>query len=133
MPNWTYRCEFVCCGRCKTRCAHGPYWYGYRHEGGKMKKRYFGRTDPREPLPATPGPSPATAERDWWTPMTHKKSASIGLAMRILGVSEVISREQVYRAYRVQQLEHHPDRGGLQSRAQAINAAWSYAKAWFRW
>ena len=48
-PRETYRQEYVRCGKlaCK-RCAdggqgHGPYWYAYRREGGKLKKRYIGK------------------------------------------------------------------------------------------
>ena len=47
-PHETYRQEYIRCGRpaCK-RCAdgqgHGPYWYAYSREGGKLKKRYIGR------------------------------------------------------------------------------------------
>jgi hypothetical protein len=30
------------------RCEHGPYYYGYWKENGKLKKKYIGRYDPRE-------------------------------------------------------------------------------------
>lgn len=40
----SYRLEPVNCGKpgC-TRCPHGPYWYAYWREGGKVKSRYIGR------------------------------------------------------------------------------------------
>jgi hypothetical protein len=40
----TYRQERVKCGRqgC-TRCPHGPYWYAYWREGGRMRSRYIGK------------------------------------------------------------------------------------------
>ncbi len=45
----TYRQEYIRCNRerCK-RCAdggqgHGPYWYAYRREDGKLRKRYIGK------------------------------------------------------------------------------------------
>ncbi len=47
-PHETYRQEYIRCGKagCK-RCAdgqgHGPYWYAYSREGGKLKKRYIGK------------------------------------------------------------------------------------------
>jgi hypothetical protein len=43
-----YRLEYVRCGRqsCKS-CPHGPYWYGYQRVAGRLRKRYYGRTDPR--------------------------------------------------------------------------------------
>ncbi len=47
-PHETYRLEYIRCSKpaCK-RCAdgqgHGPYWYAYRREHGKVKKRYIGK------------------------------------------------------------------------------------------
>ncbi len=45
----TYRLEHVRCGKpgCKS-CPHGPYWYAYFREEGKLRSRYIGRE-----LPAT--------------------------------------------------------------------------------
>ncbi len=45
----TYRLESVRCGKpgCTT-CPHGPYWYAYFREGGKLRSRYIGKE-----LPAT--------------------------------------------------------------------------------
>ena len=43
----TYRLEPVRCGkRGCTRCPHGPYWYAYWREEGKLKSRYIGKTLP---------------------------------------------------------------------------------------
>ncbi|HYH50809.1 MAG TPA: hypothetical protein VEG38_14790 [Acidimicrobiia bacterium] len=46
----TYRREEVRCGKtnCK-RCPHGPYWYAYWRENGRLRSRYLGS--------AKPGPS----------------------------------------------------------------------------
>jgi len=48
----TYRLERVRCGKPGCRkCAaegHGPYWYGYFREGGKVRKKYIGRELPPE-------------------------------------------------------------------------------------
>jgi hypothetical protein len=43
----SYRLEEVSCGKpgC-TRCPHGPYWYAYWREGGKVRSRYIGRRLP---------------------------------------------------------------------------------------
>jgi len=43
----TYRQERVRCGRenC-TRCPHGPYWYAYWREGGRLRSRYIGKEMP---------------------------------------------------------------------------------------
>ena len=45
----TYRQEWVRCGR-KTcsRCPHGPYWYAYWREDGRMRSRYIGKQLERE-------------------------------------------------------------------------------------
>ena len=48
----TYRLEHVRCGkRGCTRCPHGPYWYAYWREGGRLRSRYIGKTLP-EPVEA---------------------------------------------------------------------------------
>ena len=47
----TFRQERVRCGRATcTRCPHGPYWYAYWREGGRLRSRYIGKR-----LPAVPG------------------------------------------------------------------------------
>ena len=39
----TFRLEAVRCGKANcTRCPHGPYWYAYWREDGKLRKRYLG-------------------------------------------------------------------------------------------
>jgi hypothetical protein len=40
----TYRLQRVRCGKggC-ARCPHGPYWYAYWREDGKVRSRYIGR------------------------------------------------------------------------------------------
>jgi hypothetical protein len=45
----TIRKEYVKCGNpyCYS-CKHGPYYYGYWKDNGKLKKKYIGRYDPRE-------------------------------------------------------------------------------------
>ena len=49
----TYRHEMVTCGKPGCHCMtggalHGPYWYSYKHEGGRMKKVYIGKNAPPE-------------------------------------------------------------------------------------
>jgi hypothetical protein len=43
----TFRQERVRCGRsgCST-CPHGPYWYAYWREGGRLRSRYIGKQPP---------------------------------------------------------------------------------------
>ena len=49
--GWLYKLERIFCGkeRCK-KCekgeGHGPYWYAYRWENGKTKKKYIGKSLP---------------------------------------------------------------------------------------
>lgn len=40
----SYRLEPVNCGKpgC-SKCPHGPYWYAYWREGGKVRSKYIGR------------------------------------------------------------------------------------------
>ncbi|MGH2739954.1 MAG: hypothetical protein ACRDH6_05665 [Actinomycetota bacterium] len=43
----TFRQETVKCGRANcTRCPHGPYWYAYWREGGRLRSRYIGKELP---------------------------------------------------------------------------------------
>jgi hypothetical protein len=47
--NVTYRLEQVKCGKATcTRCPHGPYWYAYWRENGRLRSRYLGTVGPDE-------------------------------------------------------------------------------------
>lgn len=49
--NVTLRQEHVRCGKESCRsCPHGPYWYAYWREGGRMRSRYVGKTLPGRDL-----------------------------------------------------------------------------------
>jgi hypothetical protein len=46
--EWTYAQRYIKCGKSKCRrCAdgagHGPYWYAFRHRGGRTQSKYVGR------------------------------------------------------------------------------------------
>ena len=66
----TYRREEVRCGKANcTRCPHGPYWYAYWREDGKLRSRYLGSarephqsppTHPRSPGEGTPAAESST-------------------------------------------------------------------------
>jgi hypothetical protein len=49
MGDRLYQLERVCCGKVGCKCAgengklHGPYWYAYWREEGKLKSRYVGK------------------------------------------------------------------------------------------
>jgi hypothetical protein len=50
----TYRLEMIKCGKLACRCAsgqlHGPYWYAYQRQAGRLTSRYVGK-DLLEPTP----------------------------------------------------------------------------------
>ncbi len=48
-PRVTYRRESVRCGKegCNS-CPHGPYWYAYYREDGRLRSRYIGRDLPAD-------------------------------------------------------------------------------------
>lgn len=52
----TLRQEMVKCGKpgC-TRCPHGPYWYAYWREAGKVRSRYLGKQLPAATAQETSG------------------------------------------------------------------------------
>lgn len=49
--TYTYRVEYVKCGKEACRCregkGHGPYAYKYWREGDRVRKKYVGRQRPR--------------------------------------------------------------------------------------
>ena len=46
-PPVTFRQQHVRCGKptCTT-CPHGPYWYAYWREDGRLRSRYVGKSLP---------------------------------------------------------------------------------------
>lgn len=51
----TFRQEMVRCGRATCRrCPHGPYWYAYWRERGRLRSRYIGKQLPK--APGSPAP-----------------------------------------------------------------------------
>lgn len=43
----TFRQEHVRCGKPNCgRCPHGPYWYAYWREDGRLRSRYIGKSLP---------------------------------------------------------------------------------------
>lgn len=47
----TYRLQSVLCGKKGCKCTdgelHGPYWYAYWSEGGKVRSQYIGKRLPK--------------------------------------------------------------------------------------
>lgn len=56
-PQKTYQQEMVRCGKKGCRCAegqlHGPYWYAYWSEGGRVRSQYVGKRLPRGVKPSS--------------------------------------------------------------------------------
>ena len=40
------RCNKPTCTRCVDGPGHGPYWYAYWREAGKLRKQYLGKRKP---------------------------------------------------------------------------------------
>lgn len=116
----TFRQEYVRCGKrgCKS-CPHGPYWYAYWREGGKLRKRYIGKTLPTHSIPDGLGTNRLD---DIFSPDRRSKS----LACEILGIPIDASYVDARAAFRRAQLQAHPDRGGEEGSSKRANVAWDY-------
>ena len=65
------RCGRATCPRCgQDQPGHGPYWYGYWREEGRLRSRYFGKQAPPEAYPDTDLPSRSWLDRALPTPQT---------------------------------------------------------------
>jgi DnaJ domain len=122
--RYTYRSEWVRCGKKCSGCPHGPYWYRYFREEGKLKKEYIGRE--RTDLPDPP------ALPDWREPMRSDRTATPGLAYRILGLQSSAGQAKVKARYRELAFANHPDRGGDSTDMSYINLAYSYLMRFLR-
>ena len=122
--KYTYRCEYVRCNKadCGT-CPHGPYWYGYYRDGKRVKKRYFGLSDPRREG-STYDPMDAVFSR---ATCTHE------LCCRILGVPYNATAAMAESAYFKAIAANHPDRGGDAKWSAQLNAAWTWLKFRHGW
>jgi hypothetical protein len=128
----TLRCEWVRCGKGCGGCPHGPYWYAYWREGGKVKKRYVGKGDPRTHAPDPPPELPPRPDR--LDAIFCDRSASIAIAAEILGVRVGAPHAEAKAAYRRLSLELHPDRvvGGSARPMMRLNSAWAYWRRYYR-
>lgn len=132
----TFEQEYVRCGKpaCKS-CPHGPYWYAYWREDGKVKKRYIGKLMPKETKPDN---------QDCQESKRTKELVRIGeilfvnrgdslmktrAARAVLGVSAGTGFMEARRRFRALAQVHHPDRGGNDLVARIIFAAWDWLKS----
>ena len=112
---YTYRCEYVHCRKAHcSGCPHGPYWYGYERQKGKLHKKYFGKRDPR----------PGAQERPQETDIPIWCRTSMDWCCAVLGVTQGDSRQACVSAYNSLALKHHPDRGGNTRQMARVNHAW---------
>jgi hypothetical protein len=93
-----------------------------------MKKKYFGKRDPREESAA-----PEPAKTHPWDAIFSARTASLSLAWHILGVTPHSSMVETRAAFRKLTLENHPDRGGDEKMFKHINCAWSYLRISMGW
>lgn len=108
--------ESVKCGRkgCK-KCPHGPYWYAYRKENGKTKKRYVGKVKPETFTDLE------ALERQ----LLEGKTCPRWFLCEVLGVLEKDSFTTIRKAYRKMVREYCPHSGAYNPmRYERARLAW---------
>jgi len=147
MGKETLRSEWVKCGKKCKGCPHGPYWYAYWREDGKLRKRYVGKGDPRTAGGRgggadTPDPDGCTTAGPATPPEPHDnifndRLATLSLALDILGLPPGVGQADAKKRYRELSMRWHPDRNVGDPIADRIcrrvNAAWSYLRAARGW
>lgn len=134
----TFRREFVRCGRkgCKV-CGqknskgHGPYWYAYATVKGKFGKCYVGKSRAaweraREGAPFVGNLAIQAGTADQRAMLA--RGATPKLAARILGVTPGANGTEVKAAFRRAIAVAHPDKGGNNTAAAAVLAAYNLIK-----
>jgi hypothetical protein len=145
--GWTYqeryvRCGKASCSKCGMGDGHGPYWYGFRHERGRMYSKYFGKYHPQgedgarrwrayssrgTPTPARQRASDPPQDR-WARPGRMDYNS----ACRIFGVNGLPRGWKPEGTYRMLMGKWHPDHGGDNRAAVSINLAYAFIKAWLK-
>ena len=124
---WTYRLRYVRCGKenchCVSGVGHGPYWYGYRHRGGRTYSKYFGG-HPTSQFDYHEAPEPPASISRWY----YGRKMTWKAALRIMAFDAKPSADILLSRYRALAFEHHPDRGGSNQVMAAINAAYAYLR-----
>lgn len=130
--HWTYRFEYVRCGKksCKS-CPHGPYWYRYRREGPKVRKEYVGKRRPADAGQAAADP----AGRHWdaYDEVLAAGGLTLLNAFAVLGLPNGADGPTARLHYRRLCLEFHPDRGGDARKMKALNVSWEYLCNYYGW
>lgn len=126
--GWTYQLRYVRCGKpacqaCVVGFGHGPYWYAYRRDGGRVRSRYVGKNLPTEAFANQPAPKPDIDERWVFRGRMDGKTA-----LRILGFASWPTPADAQKRWRQLVYMHHPDRGGDSRICAAINVAYGYVR-----
>ncbi len=118
----TWRQEYIRCGKasCKT-CPHGPYWYVYWRESGKLRKKYQGKVRPG--WEADFGIEDVPQE---WEKILNRRTATNGVALEIMGLKTPGTLADLTKQFRKRSLECHPARGGNERQMMCVNAAYSF-------
>ncbi len=135
-----YAQEYIRCGKNCGKCPHGPYWYAYWRAGGKLKKKYIGKTF----KPFTHQAEDDEAAKRWKAaeapkekkPHPHdavfsRRTITERLCLEILGLTPGAQPPKIKAKYRDLMLANHPDHGGDRIMAQRIAAAYTYLKSCF--
>lgn len=131
--KFTYRYEWVKCGKNCKGCPHGPYVYAYWREAGRLRKKYCGRATARDDDQSFPGNGTPKVDvpgkTDPRTAIFSERTASLALALSILGLSDLPTLAGLVSHYRLRSMEVHPDRGGSDHEMRLLNCAYAYARA----
>lgn len=126
--GWTYQLRYVRCGRpncrpCSIGFGHGPYWYAYQRQGGRVRSRYVGKNLPADAFAKAPAPEPEIDQRWVFRGRMDGKTA-----LRILGFTSYPDQATLSKRWRQLVYLHHPDHGGDVRICAAINVAYGYLR-----
>jgi len=129
MENWSYQLRYIRCGKgcrtCTVGPGHGPYWYGFRREGGRVRSKYFGArpTSTFNYVPPTTETPPTNGRFVYHGKMDYRT------ALRIMAFDRRPNNLTLQARFRSLIMDHHPDHGGDTRVAAAIIAAYNYLKS----
>ena len=130
---WTYRLEFVTCGKKTCAKLHGPYWYAYEKRAGHLHKRYVGKSAREGAWDDMAGWRRA---RDAWHAAEERERAEHAAKARgrvhaptardyeLIGAAPSDDFAALRKAYRRAISRAHPDAGGYHAAAVRVNLAW---------
>jgi hypothetical protein len=120
MKNVTYRREYVKCGKGCAGCPHGPYWYQYSRESGRLRKKYVGKE-----LPSDSSNTFGEGPRDR---AQRRPLMTSTMAAQVLRIGPDADYAKAKTAFRRASLQTHPDRGGSASSFIRVTDAFNCLK-----